>query len=160
MVHAVTSSILFPEEALGPLIALVLIPRVWRLLPPTCIVYFVHCCRMIWQPGIWSSHIVCWQARFLLAKLNPSATHQSDQGLTSEVIFTEDVSLEVGSTSISCVLCQWVSLNMKVCTLFVHLLVGSCLPIAFEQIVCYLWVSFWHGDSICHWSLHETNMKH
>ena len=35
------------------------------------------------------------QARFLLAKLNPSATHQSDQGLTSEIIFTEDVSLEV-----------------------------------------------------------------
>lgn len=36
------------------------------------------------------------QARFLLAKLNPSATHQTDQGLASEVIFTEDVSLEAG----------------------------------------------------------------
>lgn len=39
--------------------------------------------------------LVCLQARFLLAKLNPSATHQSDQGLTSEIIFTEDVSLNV-----------------------------------------------------------------
>ncbi len=37
------------------------------------------------------------QARFLLAKLNPSATHQSDQGLTSEIIFTEDVSLNVST---------------------------------------------------------------
>ncbi|DBA70425.1 TPA: hypothetical protein ACH3X2_011834 [Trebouxia sp. C0005] len=35
------------------------------------------------------------QARFLLAKLNPSATHQSNQGLTNEIIFTEDVSLNV-----------------------------------------------------------------
>ncbi|KAL3133000.1 hypothetical protein ABBQ38_006909 [Trebouxia sp. C0009 RCD-2024] len=35
------------------------------------------------------------QARFLLAKLNPSATHQTDQGVASEVIFTEDVSLQV-----------------------------------------------------------------
>ena len=49
--------------------------------------------------------VVCCQARFLLAKLNPSATHQSDQGLTSEVIFTEDVSLEVGSKQhCSCIL--------------------------------------------------------
>lgn len=35
------------------------------------------------------------QARFLLAKLNPSATHQTDQGAMNEIIFTEDVSLEV-----------------------------------------------------------------
>lgn len=35
------------------------------------------------------------QARFLLAKLNPSATHQTEQGAISEIIFTEDVSLEV-----------------------------------------------------------------
>ena len=39
------------------------------------------------------------QARFLLAKLNPSATHQSDQGLTSEIIFTEDVSLNVSTSN-------------------------------------------------------------
>ncbi len=36
------------------------------------------------------------QARFLLAKLNPSVTHNTDQyGGNSEVIFTDDVSLQV-----------------------------------------------------------------
>eukprot|EP00249_Psilotum_nudum_P008068 c21021_g1_i1 orf=336-2687(+) len=35
------------------------------------------------------------QARFLLAKLNPSITHNSDQVGESEVIFTDDVSLQV-----------------------------------------------------------------
>jgi protein transport protein SEC23 len=35
------------------------------------------------------------QARFLLAKLNPSATHNSQQYGQSEVIFTDDVSLQV-----------------------------------------------------------------
>lgn len=35
------------------------------------------------------------QARFLLAKLNPSVTHNSSVGNASEVIFTDDVSLEV-----------------------------------------------------------------
>eukprot|EP00252_Welwitschia_mirabilis_P002786 TRINITY_DN12777_c0_g1_i1.p1 TRINITY_DN12777_c0_g1~~TRINITY_DN12777_c0_g1_i1.p1 ORF type:complete len:145 (+),score=14.13 TRINITY_DN12777_c0_g1_i1:462-896(+) len=36
------------------------------------------------------------QARFLLAKLNPSVTHASNQyGNSSEVIFTDDVSLQV-----------------------------------------------------------------
>jgi len=44
-----------------------------------------------------SDEPMCMQARFLLAKLNPSATHQSDQGLTSEIIFTEDVSLHVST---------------------------------------------------------------
>jgi protein transport protein SEC23 len=34
------------------------------------------------------------QARFLLAKLNPSITHNSNQQ-GSEVIFTDDVSLQV-----------------------------------------------------------------
>ena len=48
--------------------------------------------------------LVSLQARFLLAKLNPSATHQNDQGLASEIIFTEDVSLEVGTQSDSFVL--------------------------------------------------------
>lgn len=35
------------------------------------------------------------QARFLLAKLNPSATYQSTSALSSEVIMTDDVSLSV-----------------------------------------------------------------
>lgn len=36
------------------------------------------------------------QARFLLAKLNPSVTHTTNQyGNNSEVIFTDDVSLQV-----------------------------------------------------------------
>jgi len=36
------------------------------------------------------------QARFLLAKLNPSVTHQSDQqGAASDFLFTDDVSLQV-----------------------------------------------------------------
>ncbi|KFM28481.1 Protein transport protein SEC23 [Auxenochlorella protothecoides] len=35
------------------------------------------------------------QARFLLAKLNPSATYQSSAALSSEVIMTDDVSLSV-----------------------------------------------------------------
>jgi len=35
------------------------------------------------------------QARFLLAKLNPSATHDNATGLSEEVIFTDDVSLSV-----------------------------------------------------------------
>ena len=50
---------------------------------------------------------MCMQARFLLAKLNPSATHQSDQGLTSEIIFTEDVSLDVSTRQhpSSCLFC-------------------------------------------------------
>ena len=34
------------------------------------------------------------QARFLLAKLNPSATYQSN-GVSGDVIFTDDVSLQV-----------------------------------------------------------------
>jgi hypothetical protein len=37
------------------------------------------------------------QARFLLAKLNPSATYNSaGGGMSSEVIMTDDVSLQVG----------------------------------------------------------------
>mmetsp|Transcript_53685 Transcript_53685/g.170727 ORF Transcript_53685/g.170727 Transcript_53685/m.170727 type:complete len:236 (-) Transcript_53685:25-732(-) len=35
------------------------------------------------------------QARFLLAKLNPSVTHSNQQYATQEVIFTDDVSLQV-----------------------------------------------------------------
>lgn len=35
------------------------------------------------------------QARFLLAKLNPSATYNSTQAMSSEVIMTDDVSLQV-----------------------------------------------------------------
>lgn len=34
------------------------------------------------------------QARFLLAKLNPSATHNSEYSASSEIIYTDDVSLE------------------------------------------------------------------
>lgn len=48
------------------------------------------CCLVSHEP-------MCMQARFLLAKLNPSATHQSNQGLTNEIIFTEDVSLNVST---------------------------------------------------------------
>ena len=35
------------------------------------------------------------QARFLLAKLNPSATYNTTQSMSSEVIMTDDVSLQV-----------------------------------------------------------------
>ena len=35
------------------------------------------------------------QARFLLAKLNPSSTHSSAAPLSAEVILTDDVSLSV-----------------------------------------------------------------
>jgi protein transport protein SEC23 len=35
------------------------------------------------------------QARFLLAKLNPSATHNNQNLGSSEIIFTDDVSLQV-----------------------------------------------------------------
>jgi len=35
------------------------------------------------------------QARFLLSKLNPSVTHNNNQNQGSEVIFTDDVSLQV-----------------------------------------------------------------
>ena len=35
------------------------------------------------------------QARFLLAKLNPSSTYQNASGMSSEVIMTDDVSLNV-----------------------------------------------------------------
>lgn len=35
------------------------------------------------------------QARFLLAKLNPSATYNSDVGAGMDVIFTDDVNLQV-----------------------------------------------------------------
>jgi protein transport protein SEC23 len=35
------------------------------------------------------------QARFLLAKLNPSSTYASETGMSSEVIMTDDVSLQV-----------------------------------------------------------------
>ena len=37
------------------------------------------------------------QARFLLAKLNPSTTHNSDQSFATsgELIYTDDVSLQV-----------------------------------------------------------------
>ncbi|KAK3265239.1 hypothetical protein CYMTET_26064, partial [Cymbomonas tetramitiformis] len=35
------------------------------------------------------------QARFLLAKLNPSATHTSNNYSSNEIIFTDDVSLQV-----------------------------------------------------------------
>lgn len=68
----------------------------------------MHCHHIMWQLAACFSMVVCCQARFLLAKLNPSATHQSDQGLTSEVIFTEDVSLEVGIAGISSVPCKWI----------------------------------------------------
>jgi protein transport protein SEC23 len=36
------------------------------------------------------------QARFLLAKLNPSATYNTSSAMSSEVIMTDDVSLQVG----------------------------------------------------------------
>lgn len=44
--------------------------------------------------------LTCWrfagaQARFLLAKLNPSSTYASETGMSSEVIMTDDVSLQV-----------------------------------------------------------------
>jgi protein transport protein SEC23 len=35
------------------------------------------------------------QARFLLAKLNPSATYNTSTPMSSEVIMTDDVSLQV-----------------------------------------------------------------
>lgn len=35
------------------------------------------------------------QARFLLAKLNPSSTHNNQSGMSAEVIMTDDVSLQV-----------------------------------------------------------------
>ncbi len=35
------------------------------------------------------------QARFLLAKLNPSATYNTTAAISSEVIMTDDVSLQV-----------------------------------------------------------------
>ena len=35
------------------------------------------------------------QARFLLAKLNPSSTYNSQQAMSAEVIMTDDVSLSV-----------------------------------------------------------------
>ena len=35
------------------------------------------------------------QARFLLAKLNPSSTYNSTNDMSSEVIMTDDVSLAV-----------------------------------------------------------------
>ncbi len=35
----------------------------------------------------------CAQARFLLARLNPSSTHSSKDPLSAEVINTDDVSL-------------------------------------------------------------------
>ena len=35
------------------------------------------------------------QARFLLAKLNPSSTHTSEVSMSAEVIMTDDVSLSV-----------------------------------------------------------------
>jgi hypothetical protein len=38
------------------------------------------------------------QARFLLAKLNPSSTHESQYG-AGEIIFTDDVSLQVKSNT-------------------------------------------------------------
>lgn len=40
------------------------------------------------------------QARFLLAKLNPSATHDNVTGFSEEVIFTDDVALSVKPTLI------------------------------------------------------------
>lgn len=38
---------------------------------------------------------LCNQARFLLAKLNPSATYNTSTPMSSEVIMTDDVSLQV-----------------------------------------------------------------
>lgn len=35
------------------------------------------------------------QARFLLAKLNPSSSYSNSSGMSSEVILTDDVSLDV-----------------------------------------------------------------
>lgn len=35
------------------------------------------------------------QARFLLAKLNPSSTYNTSSGMSAEVIMTDDVSLSV-----------------------------------------------------------------
>ena len=35
------------------------------------------------------------QARFLLAKLNPSSTHNNQSGMSAEMIMTDDVSLQV-----------------------------------------------------------------
>ena len=35
------------------------------------------------------------QARFLLARLNPSATYSNPSGMSAEVIMTDDVSLQV-----------------------------------------------------------------
>jgi len=70
---------------------------------------------------------MCMQARFLLAKLNPSATHQSDQGLTSEIIFTEDVSLNVSTSNTGHRVCFfvaqiWSIAELSTCLLFVMLL--------------------------------------
>jgi protein transport protein SEC23 len=49
--------------------------------------------------GPWCSQVqlaaCCVQARFLLAKLNPSSTYASETGMSSEVIMTDDVSLQV-----------------------------------------------------------------
>ncbi len=39
--------------------------------------------------------LMCVQARFLLARLNPSSTYQSQQSMSAEVIMTDDVSLSV-----------------------------------------------------------------
>jgi hypothetical protein len=41
-----------------------------------------------------NSRLLPLQARFLLAKLNPSSTHESQYG-GGEIIFTDDVSLQV-----------------------------------------------------------------
>ncbi len=84
----------------------------------------------------------CLQARFLLAKLNPSATHQSDQGLTNEIIFTEDVALNVRHMH-----CQASSLPCDM---------GECKPRA-----CWLHISLvlhrgWRTQSRSLDGLHDT----
>lgn len=71
---------------------------------------------------------MCMQARFLLAKLNPSATHQSDQGLTSEIIFTEDVSLNVSTSNTGHRVCFVASTaKLSTCLLFA---MSECLLVA------------------------------
>jgi len=72
-----------------------------RLLDVTC-----TCARPTSEQhrGVWYSCLLTLivreisnlQARFLLAKLNPSATYNTSSAVSSEIIMTDDVSLQVG----------------------------------------------------------------
>ena len=71
-----------------------------RLLAVTC-----TCARPTSEQhrGVWYSCLLTLivreisnlQARFLLAKLNPSATYNTSSAVSSEIIMTDDVSLQV-----------------------------------------------------------------